>query len=139
MTEVTGTESRVAVFRLLIDEKPPLIFFGNRLYYYFDELMFFLDKSSYINVGGGIFAKARIADGPQIKGGVDLDKLWAGVPEGERHIFIGPQFQDMHPVEDPAPLRQKIDANTVACTRFGPIRFPGDRTFAQVFDYDRNF
>lgn len=159
--EYTQYGNQSSVMNLLHDQEPDLFFFGNRMHYYFGEIMYFLDHQDYIRIGPGIFAKAKVtyiedpsklsklsrasnsAHMSQKTGSTRSlpesgaarklrEKLCAGLGANIDGLkfYTGVHFTQMRLWNPGEPADHLI-----ACSRFAPIPWPTDRSFAQIFDF----
>ena len=123
---------------VLENQRPEIVLFGNRLFYFANEVLAALETGSYIHIGGGAYAKAKIVDNRSHRS-VDIRALCGPDNYPDSSVYVGNHFMKMELVTNPDTLIEAAPYDLVACTRYAPIRFSEGKSFAEIFDYDRQY
>jgi len=114
--------------------RPDLIFFSNGLFHYFDEVMAHLEENYYIQIGRGVYARAKFLPLQSVKD-ADLSDLCGANDTTPYYLYAGPNFMEMARIRDIDEIEGHPSNTLIACSPFGPIYFPEGRSFAQIFDF----
>lgn len=128
---------------LRVFERPDLdlVFFGNRMFFYIDDIFRALSGADFIRIGEGVFAKSSVRDARSPLGREDWLKIChdAG-PSANISVYEGSDFLSMRPMnlqfscEGDVP-RVNSYAPFVAFSRYEPLEMPDGLPFARIFDH----
>jgi uncharacterized membrane protein YuzA (DUF378 family) len=151
------------VLRLLSGDKVNLVFFGQRLFFYFQSAMRALEDNFFVDVGGGVFAKSMIIDIKlkRIVGGMSIAEICSVAEHGVIHLRAGSSFLKLKPLKgkmlcseavqnDKTPIRiinegskwmamEKRKDEFLVLTFVEDFVLPSQQSFAQLFDDDSHF
>lgn len=97
-----------------------LIFLSSRMFFYFQDIFEFFDDNNYVHIGGGVYAKAERPQDCNPTKGKTLYYY-----SGNNKLNATPKADDLK--------------NHIACSIYKRVLSTGEKTFGQIFDYDRNF
>jgi hypothetical protein len=137
--EITGHDSWGPIRETLIGKNVEILFFGNRLFYHTQNIFAFLEQQDFIHVGGGVYAKGKFKVFLKPPSDGEIENLCAGIPPGERHLYLGRAIGGTHPIESASELKNMPEMSPVGCAKYPPVQFPGGQSFAQIFDYDQDY
>lgn len=118
-----------------------LVFFSNRLFYYFNDFYLALENNYFIQVGAGVFAKSRVLE----KGQELTEQKWkqycTELKADQLYLYEGPLFLQMKPkgnsvsysCSEAAP-KISTQEEFMALSRYPTFQIPNDKSFAQIFD-----
>lgn len=114
-----------------------LVFWGNRLFYYYQSVLENLEKNYFIHIGSGVYAKSKVYDLNKSD-----DRIWlvnfCSRNDGSHFFYKGSHFLKMNFMSknefcDKKFLAQNNLVDFIAISDFEPISLEKD--FAQIFDH----
>lgn len=137
--EVSGHDSWGTLMRILPEENPEVIFFGNRFFYHFDNITVYLARAGYVHAGGGTYVRAGKMRTEFDQFEEENLKALCPQPDSPRYYYAGVDSLNTYPVTLSEALALKGKAGILACSKFPPVKFTNGKSFAQIFDYDQNY
>lgn len=122
------------LFLMFREERPDLVFLSNGLFHHFAEVMKYLDENYYIQVGNGVFARAKFLPSKSGKE-INFNTLCVADDSGPSYLYIGPNFMEMNVINNIDEIESLPQNALIACSYYGPISFPDGLSFAQIFDF----
>ena len=115
----TSSGSAVTIDQILTRKDLDLVFVGNRLFYFAEPVFNRLRELAFIQIGNGVFAKAEYPCTRPLR--------------RKEHRYIGDHFMRTRPAQ---PGEEPTRDELLICTSFAPLKFPGGKAFARIFDYN---
>ena len=119
-----GQQSELDLLKFLESKRPEIVFFSNRMFIHFRLVMDYLNENFYIPIGNGIYMKGRYMSelSPEQRQGYSL--------------YAGSDFMDLKWIPPGEAFQPKP---LMLIAPLPPIRLPGDKSFARIFDYDSRY
>lgn len=117
-----------------------LVFFGNKMFYYFQEIGMKMEERFFIKIGKIVLAKAHVILATQEL----TPSFWKSLCDKLGHpprlfVYEGNGIFMMNPLpESPScegpPPRLRSSRQFLAFSAYAPLVFPEDKSFAEIFD-----
>lgn len=122
-----------------------MVFFSNRMFYFFTQIMSTLDENFFIQIGPGVFARSHATRATHVV----TKEEWTQVCErfgrpSKLYVYEGEGFMTMRPTANVLNCHEswvkiKTNQSFLAYTPYVPFKFDDDLSFAQIFDHKPSY